>query len=450
MHFPNELFFLTASLILWGLVAASKSLVSKNKLFQPESYWFLALVFTAFGFTFFAVASTVNLALLTLANTCIVAGNLYIALFCHYLRKPEARKFVFLPLITILIYGLVFEYLRQTGAFTERVCLTLVIVSSCLIWQLIELSLLGRTILKNLNLFLFTTFVELAFALARLAAVFFYKLPNGMNLYQEPYEISVLRWSWFAFTVISYVALIGYWINRLGIQNAQALIENNLIKVELANKKAEQSEMKLLSSLNALAKARDNETGNHIIRTQNYVKLLAYRLRADGHYAETISDQFIELLFKAAPLHDIGKIGIPDHILLKNGMLTDQEWEIMKTHTLIGESVLSASDIDMDADHDVIVKAIKIAGGHHEKWDGTGYPRGLVGEAIPLAARIMALGDMYDALVNERVYKKAWTHERAVQEIISKRSTHFDPLIVDAFIAEQDSFREISERYQDS
>ena len=219
---------------------------------------------------------------------------------------------------------------------------------------------------------------------------------------------------------------------------------------ELANKKAEQTETQLLTSLNALAMARDNETGNHIIRTQNYVKALALRLKHDGHYTESLSDQSIDLLFKAAPLHDIGKIGIPDHILLKKSALTDQEWEIMKTHTLIGESVLKAPNIDMEAVQDVIVIAIKIAGGHHEKWDGTGYPRGLAGEAIPLSARIMALADMYDALVSERVYKKAWTPDQASKEIISKRGSHFDPLIVDAFIAEQGSFNEIAQKYRDN
>lgn len=219
---------------------------------------------------------------------------------------------------------------------------------------------------------------------------------------------------------------------------------------KLANKKAEQIEVQLLSSLNALAMARDNETGNHIIRTQHYVKALALRLRNDGHYTESLSDQSIDALFKAAPLHDIGKIGIPDHILLKKGALTDQEWEIMKTHALIGESVLNAPNVVIDSDQHVIVNAIKIAGGHHEKWDGTGYPRGLSGEDIPLPARIMALADMYDALVSERVYKKAWTTENATKEIISKRGNHFDPLIVDAFIAEQNAFKVIAEKYQDS
>ena len=220
-------------------------------------------------------------------------------------------------------------------------------------------------------------------------------------------------------------------------------------ELELANKKAEQIEVQLLTSLNALAKARDNETGNHIIRTQHYVNLLALRLRSEGHYIDQLSDNSIGALVKAAPLHDIGKVGIPDNILLKKGPLTEDEWNVMKTHTLIGESVLGAAYVEHDSDSDVIAKAIKLAGGHHEKWDGTGYPRGLSGQAIPLEARIMSVGDMYDALVSDRPYKKAWTHERAVQEIIAKRGTQLDPAIVDIFIAEQDTFREIADRYKD-
>ena len=226
--------------------------------------------------------------------------------------------------------------------------------------------------------------------------------------------------------------------------------EVNLMKVHSANRKVEQTEMQYLATLNALAKARDNETGNHVLRTQEFVRLLALRLRAQGRYIEQLSDESIELMVKAAPLHDIGKIGIPDGILLKSdGPLTDEEWIIMKTHTLIGESVLGALDVERDLESDMVAKAIRIAGGHHEKWDGSGYPRGLQGEAIPLEARIMALADMYDALVSKRVYKKSWTHDEAVKEILSKRGSHFDPKVVDAFMSELDSFKAISEQYQD-
>jgi HD-GYP domain-containing protein (c-di-GMP phosphodiesterase class II) len=259
------------------------------------------------------------------------------------------------------------------------------------------------------------------------------------------------------FGVAKYLSFSGLVVSIEGSEKERLLAQIHLLNIDIAeknaaiaNKKTAQIEVQLLTSLNALAMARDNETGNHIIRTQKYVKVLALRLRNDGHYTESLTDQFIVSLFKAAPLHDVGKIGIPDHILLKKGALTDQEWEIMKTHAQIGESVLSASTTDIDTEIDVILCAKKIAGGHHEKWDGTGYPRGLAGQAIPLEARIMSLADMYDALVSERVYKKAWTEEQATQEIISKRGSHFDPLVVDAFLAEQSNFQEIAHQYSDA
>jgi HD-GYP domain-containing protein (c-di-GMP phosphodiesterase class II) len=157
----------------------------------------------------------------------------------------------------------------------------------------------------------------------------------------------------------------------------------------------------------------------------------------------------IDFLFRAAPLHDIGKVAIPDSILQKSGTLDDQEWLVMKTHAAIGESVLSATNLQFQNKKTIIGTAIKIAGGHHEYWDGSGYPRGLVGEAIPIAARIMSIADVYDALVSKRVYKYQWTHEQADQEIISMRGTKFDPVIVDAFIAEQNAFKEISQQYKD-
>lgn len=225
---------------------------------------------------------------------------------------------------------------------------------------------------------------------------------------------------------------------------------NHSMKLALADQKVEQTELHFLASLTALAKARDNETGNHIIRTQQYVRALAQRLHAMGHYTDILSEESIDILVRAAPLHDIGKIGIPDVILLKNGLLSSDEWTIMKTHALIGESVLDVLELERDGRSSVIAKAIKIAGGHHEKWDGTGYPRGLAGDTIPLEARIMSLADMYDALLSERPYKKAWSHDKAVVEIISKRHTQFDPVIVDAFVYEQDAFKVIAQKYRDN
>lgn len=232
-------------------------------------------------------------------------------------------------------------------------------------------------------------------------------------------------------------------------KRTQALFDKQQEAIDLTLRQISHTEEKMLSSLIALANERDNETGNHIVRTQHYVKRIAVRLKEMGHYTEELSEEKISQLFKAAPLHDIGKVGIPDSILKKPASLNDEEWIMMKTHTTIGEKVLSAYEVQEFADADILRTAMLIAGGHHEKWDGSGYPRGLSEQKIPLPARIMSIADVYDALVNERVYKLTWTHDDAVKEILALRGIQFDPVIVDAFLLEIDAFKKISEEYRD-
>ena len=201
-------------------------------------------------------------------------------------------------------------------------------------------------------------------------------------------------------------------------------------------------ENQMLAALNALASAKDNETGNHIIRTQQYVKLLGQRLQKMGHHTQILSDEHIERLFKVAPLHDLGKIGIPDYILQKAGKLTESEREIITGHSMIGESILIAAQSE-DVEEDLIFTAIKVAGSHHEKWDGSGYPRNLIGENIPIEARIMAVADVFDSLISDRPYKKAWTVDDSYQYIINGSGTAFDPIVIEAFIAERQNFEAI-------
>lgn len=218
--------------------------------------------------------------------------------------------------------------------------------------------------------------------------------------------------------------------------------------------RAQKKEDQLLSMLTALSKTRDTDTGNHIVRTQNYVLSIARQLKADGYSKQVLSEKFIGQLFKAAPLHDLGKIAIPDSILLKPGKLDDDEWQVMKTHAAIGASVLETA-IENDkreggATHeDILVVAKNIAGCHHEWWDGTGYPQGLKGEAIPLEARIMAIADVYDALTTERPYKKVWTHEQALDNIVAQSGAKFDPQVVSAFLARQEEFKDIAQKFRD-
>jgi putative two-component system response regulator len=200
----------------------------------------------------------------------------------------------------------------------------------------------------------------------------------------------------------------------------------------------------------SLAETRDNETGNHIRRTQHYVKALANKLRDHPRFAGYFTDHVIDLLFKSAPLHDIGKVGIPDKILLKPGKLTPEEFEIMKTHTTLGRDAIEQAERQLGTPVEFLKLAKEIAYSHQEKWDGSGYPEGLSGDAIPVSARLMAVADVYDALISRRVYKAAFTHERAVELISEGRGKHFDPDITDAFMEMREEFRMIAKKFGDS
>jgi len=200
----------------------------------------------------------------------------------------------------------------------------------------------------------------------------------------------------------------------------------------------------------SLAETRDNETGNHIRRTQFYVQVLAEKLQNHPRFSDFLSDHTIKLLFKSAPLHDIGKVGIPDHILLKPGRFTPEEFAIMKAHTTLGRDAIATAEARLGINIEFLAHAKEIAYSHQEKWDGSGYPEGLAGDAIPVSARLMAVADVYDALISRRPYKEPMSHEQAVQLIIDGRGSHFDPDIVDAFISTQDEFSAISQRYADS
>ena len=199
----------------------------------------------------------------------------------------------------------------------------------------------------------------------------------------------------------------------------------------------------------SLGETRDNETGNHLRRTQHYVKCLAERLQGHPRFSALLTPAAIELLFKSAPMHDIGKVGIPDRILLKPGPLTPEEFEVMKTHTTLGYEAIHRAEEMLGRDVPFLRFSKEIALSHQEKWDGSGYPQGLAGDAIPASARLMALADVYDALISRRVYKPPFPHEKAVAIIREGRGTHFDPDVVDAFVELAEEFRAIAARYAD-
>ena len=204
-----------------------------------------------------------------------------------------------------------------------------------------------------------------------------------------------------------------------------------------------------IMAMTSLAETRNNETGNHIRRTQLYVKALAEHLRDHPRFAHVLTDRMVDLLYKSAPLHDIGKIGIPDAILLKPGKLTVEEFEIMKTHTTLGRNAIEEAERRLGMRVAFLSVSKEIAYSHQEKWDGSGYPEGLKGDAIPVSARLMAVADVYDALISKRVYKPAFPHEQACAAIVKGRGTHFDPDMVDAFVAIAQDFLRISQHYPD-
>jgi putative two-component system response regulator len=205
-----------------------------------------------------------------------------------------------------------------------------------------------------------------------------------------------------------------------------------------------------IMAMASLAETRDGDTGNHILRTQRYVRTLAVQLRSNPRFAPTLTEAYIETLYKSAPLHDIGKVGIPDRLLLKPGRLTPDEFEVMTTHTTLGREAIEQAERRLGMKVEFLQVAKEIAQSHQEKWDGSGYPEGLVGDAIPLGARLMAVGDVYDALISRRVYKEPMPHEKAVQLIREGRGAHFDPDVVDAFLAIEAEFRSIAKTFEDT
>lgn len=228
--------------------------------------------------------------------------------------------------------------------------------------------------------------------------------------------------------------------------------KNLYLETEISKRTAEISAVQdvTILAMASLAETRDLETGNHIRRTQHYVKVLAQKLKTHPNFGYFLSEAMINTLFKSAPLHDIGKVGIPDRILLKPGKLTEEEFETMKTHTTLGRDAIKHAEKELGIQVEFLRIAKEIAYYHQEKYDGSGYPTGISGNDIPISARLMALADVYDALISRRVYKEPMPHEMAVKIIIEGKGRHFDPDIVDAFLELQEEFQAIAARFIDN
>jgi len=226
------------------------------------------------------------------------------------------------------------------------------------------------------------------------------------------------------------------------IKQRTALLKRNMERMHQLQQDMIVSQKTTIRAITRLAVTRDDDTGSHIERTSSYCEALAKLLRDEGLYSDIINDEYIEHMYMASPLHDIGKVGIADSILLKPARLTNEEFDIMKTHVFIGYETLS-NIVTLSPDNEFLVIGMDIARYHHEKWDGSGYMSGLSGEEIPLSARIMALSDVYDALRSKRPYKDAFSHDKAIDIIMEGRGKHFDPKLAYIFLENHSLFRDI-------
>ena len=219
-------------------------------------------------------------------------------------------------------------------------------------------------------------------------------------------------------------------------------------KSKRRNSNLVQAQAAIIESMASLTETRDPETGRHIKRTQEYVRILANALMKKTKYKGLLSAETVDLLYKSAPLHDIGKVGVSDRILFKPGKFTKEEFEEMKKHTIIGRDVIA--DTQNKLGNKAFLRfAYEITYTHHEKWDGSGYPQGLKGEQIPLSGRLMAIADMYEALTTKRVYKPAHSHEEALRIMSTEERSSFDPDILEVFFELSDDFRKLAQKYVD-
>ncbi len=442
MDLFNKAFYLSFGLIV--LVIYLGTISHPEIKTQQRAYylWPIALLLMVTSCAGFFLAGYQPVFFLSLANTSLAFSSIAIALFLHSWDRSNVIIKIRSFWIAYAIFLVAYEFFRVYGSFSARVYFMTTLLGATSLFALVELYLVPKQERSSQFIVLKITFIaHFLIIVTRIFAITFDIAASSMvsTIYQEAPFTGMLRALGIASNLLIYLAI------------GNILIEKVWKKEE---KKSTNNELKMLASLNALAIARDNETGAHILRTQAYARRIAWRLKEQGLYLDKLSDKAIDRIHGAAPLHDIGKVGIPDSIFYKNGPLSNVEWAVMKTHTMIGETVLQSakSQFSEEADEqeeDVIDVAIQMAGSHHEQWNGSGYPRGLIGEQIPLPARIMSLVDMYDALISERVYKEGWSHEQAIAEIVSKKNSHFDPSIVEAFILEQDHFREIAQRHRD-
>ena len=298
MQFANEIFFFVVAIILWGLFFGSNLLFRLRKINQPEAFWLVALALNASSFTLFALASSTHLVLVTLGNTLLIASIVYLAIFCRSLDHQIDQPLKILVPVGILIFGLIFEYLRHNGTFTERVTFISIGASACLIWELIELKRLRKSHPKQLTFLLFTISAELALTFARLFILYNSNTHSINNLYQESPLSTAVRWSWVGVSILSYISIIGYWMERLSVENAQTIREN--LEITSLLKEKEQLIYGLIkanktSATGALSASIAHELNQPLGASNLNIELLKMKL-GEGTLNSDISKEILESL----------------------------------------------------------------------------------------------------------------------------------------------------------
>ncbi len=278
--------------------------------------------------------------------------------------------------------------------------------------------------------------IFLAFLYWGLESLLNFFSPEEINFYRQLFGPNVSE-MWLRVIVLCLFMIFGSHVQFTINKRKQA--ERDLLD---SYRKLQNARMATILGLAKLAEYRDEGTGTHLERIREYAKIIAQELAKNIKYRNIITPDYIENIYQSAILHDIGKVGIPDAVLLKPDKLTDKEFEIIKRHTIFGGDAIKAIEYRIEG-RSFLEMGKEIAYNHHEKWDGSGYPAGLKGDEIPLSARIVALADVYDALTTERFYKRAYTHEKSSQIIIDLKAVHFDPAIVDVFLQLKDEFERI-------
>ena len=430
MELTYEIFYLTIALISLGFIFPAYLSAKHSKDVNNSEYvWLVAAALQVLSSFSFAAYPFIGKLAFSLGSTTQFSVDVLLVILFKSLNKNLTRSNFAIVVISILTYWAFYDHEDYIHRSIIAV-LGLIILS---LWQIYELYKFHK---KSPSIYL--VFLIGIISLQIFFAVF--RLHSSINLLPLHGTSAVIPDRFHedldAF-LLQLPILIGYVLIFFGIDN---LFFERLWG--LSNKQKKELEQQVVNVLTRLTAARDNNTGKHILRTQEMVKLLAETLSKFDSYRDFLTKKNIQYIYLAAPLHDIGKVAIPDEILMKPGKLDSRERAVIKNHALLGEQILSATAIS-EGQNPILETAVKLAISHHEYWNGEGYPNGLKGEQIPVEGRIMAVVDVYDALTSHRIYKSGWTHQDAVDYISKNKGIQFDPIVVEAFLTVSNKFEEI-------